>query len=78
MSAPPFPGTLSSISTRRLRVAGGAVPHAGHQDLRVAERTWPQYYTDDYLRTRKRRMVTAPCRVLSSGSRSILARPEEE
>ena len=36
---PPFPGTLSSISTRRLRVAGGAVPHAGHQDLRVAERT---------------------------------------
>ena len=39
---------------------------------------WPQYYTDDYLRTRKRRMVTASDRVLSSGSRSILARPGEE
>ena len=33
---------------------------------------------DDYLRTRKRRMVTASDRVLSSGSRSILARPGEE
>jgi hypothetical protein len=32
----------------------------------------------DYLRTRNRRMVTAPDRVLSSGSRSILARPGEE
>ena len=39
---------------------------------------WPQYYTDECLRTRKRRMVTAPDRVLPSGSRSILARPGEE
>ena len=39
---------------------------------------WPQYYTDGCLPTRKRRMVTAPDRVLSSGSRSILARPREE
>jgi len=30
------------------------------------------------LRTRNRRIVTAPDRVLSSGSRSILSRPEEE
>jgi hypothetical protein len=32
----------------------------------------------DYLRTRNRRMVTASDRVLSSGSRFILARPGEE
>ena len=53
-----------------------------HQRLqllfRSAAHARPQYYTDDCLRTRKRRMVTAPCRVLSSGSRSILARPGEE
>jgi hypothetical protein len=32
----------------------------------------------NYLRTRNRRMVTAPARVLLTGSRSILARPGEE
>jgi hypothetical protein len=32
----------------------------------------------DYLRTRNRRMVTAPGRVLLTGSRSILARPGDE
>ena len=31
----------------------------------------------DYLRTRNRRMVTAPDRVLLTGSRSIRARPGE-
>ena len=35
----------------------------------------PQYYTNDCLRTRKRRRVTAPDRMLLTGSRSILARP---
>lgn len=35
-------------------------------------------YGVDRLRTRKRRMVTAPDRLLSSGSRSILSRPWEE
>src|SRR5438067_405207 len=33
---------------------------------------------DDYLRARKRRRVTAPDRVLLTGSRSILPRPGEE
>src|SRR5207249_10641958 len=39
---------------------------------------WPQYYADDCLRMRKRRMVTAPDRVLLTGSRSILPRPGDE
>src|SRR5579859_607625 len=39
---------------------------------------WPQESTDDYLGTRKRRMVTASDRVQSSGSRSILAPPGVE
>ena len=38
----------------------------------------PRDAAEDYLRTRNRRMVTAPDRVLLTGSRSILARPGEE
>ena len=71
--ADPRPGTHSQgfgaheeEQTKLGRLAGRGV-HA-----------WQQYYTDDYLRTRKRRMVTASDRVLPSGSRSILARPGEE
>ena len=38
----------------------------------------PRDAAEDYLRTRNRRMVTAPDRVLLTGSRSILARPGAE
>jgi aryl-alcohol dehydrogenase-like predicted oxidoreductase len=38
----------------------------------------PRDEAEDYFRTRNRRMVTAPDRVLLTGSRSILARPGEE
>ena len=61
----PFPcSNLAGHSPRPRPCAGGA-RHG-------------RYYTDDCLRTRKRRMVTAPCRTLSSGSSSIRAVPGEE
>ena len=47
-------------------------PHASASERRAA------HYADGCLRTRKRRMVTSPDRVLPIGSRSILPRPGDE
>src|SRR5438132_85939 len=69
-------------------LAGRALLVAAHPDreadtggsrvIDAQRRHGPQYYTDDCLWTRKRRMVTAPDRVLLTGSRSILPRPGDE
>lgn len=72
-----LPGLADGDSCAMTRAA--CPPASMARELRVAVRTaWRQYYTGDYLRTRKRRMVTASDRVLLTGFRSILARPGEE
>lgn len=87
----PHRGTLAATACRALTRAAPPIrtlvrastggrhrsysAHAPGQPSRT--KRW-RIFGRDYLRTRNRRIVTAPDRVLSSGSRSILARPGEE
>src|SRR5262245_50516269 len=57
-----------------LQIAGSAQSAA----FRQTSRSCPESARRDYLRTRNRRMVTSPDRVLLTGSRSILGRPRGE
>jgi len=65
------PGDVAELrSLAHSRLAAGALFTGGS--------VLPRDAAEDYLRTRNRRMVTAPDRVLLTGSRSILARPGVE
>lgn len=62
-----YPARVSQASSQFVFSKRPGLPQ-GTRSLRSFQRR-------DYFRTRKRRMVTAPDRVLLTGSRSILARP---
>ena len=74
------PATALTCGRTARRACAYVLLSAGHaaQQACISRPNSPQHYTDGCLRTRKRRMVTAPDRVLPSGSRSIVARPGEE
>src|SRR5437588_12730593 len=70
------PGQLRALLLSfQLAGAGSGTGKPGSGKLRRAD---PETARRDYLRTRNRRMVTVPDRVVLTGSRSIRGRPGGE